>query len=205
MAESDITELPEFYQYNEKDGRRVDSGFETIQDFNLSWILRCAEDNYQKTNLKLYEYAKFTVFFLIHGFNKDGDEFALEKEMSPGFKITRVKTRRQLGYIDIIAEITTEENSVSKKYVLSIENKWYTLIKDGQLEEYKKVIEKEYNSEVTIINLCIFCDHEKLSENQKQLCRDNNYKFLAISDIQAKMKNGKTNNALFDEYWFNFV
>ncbi|MBK8330146.1 MAG: PD-(D/E)XK nuclease family protein [Bacteroidetes bacterium] len=197
-------ELPEFYKYTEEDGRKVDCGFEAIQDFNLRWILQCAEDRYQITNRILYEYANLTAFFLIHGFNQEDGQYSLNRILSEDFKISHVKTRRQFNGIDLIAEVNVLENSLSKKYVLNIENKWYTKIPDGQLEYYRNEIEKEYNSDETIINLCIFCDHENLDEVQKQRCQNNNYKFLAISDIQELMKNGKTNNALFDEYWFRF-
>ena len=199
-------QLPEFYQYKNEDGWKVDSGFETIQDFNLSWILRCADDKYKRVNLQLHKYAKRIVFLLIHGINKDGNEYILNKVMRDEFKVTKVRIKRQFHRIDLVAEINTEEDSITEKYVLSIENKWYQPIKEGQLEGYKKVLEEEIDCrENKIINLCIFCDEK--DENQKQRCRDNQYKFLTIGDIHiiAKMEEeGKTGNALFDEYWFNF-
>lgn len=202
MRKSENSGLPLFFNYEEY---KVDAGYEFIQDFYLSWILRCADEKYKMINPKLHEYAKLTVFSLIYGFNNN-DGYTVDKEMSDDFRVTNVKTKRQWERIDLIAELVVEENTLVKKYVLSIENKWYTYIGRDQLEKSRISIEKKYIN-FEIICLVIFCDNEMLKKDpsQKQKCKDNGYKFLSIGDIRqiTKMEIGEvTNNALFDEYWF---
>jgi hypothetical protein len=154
----------------------------------------------------LHEYSSCAVFLLINVYNK-GDDYVLDKEITDDFLVISVKTKRQKGNIDLIVIIDVEENKAFKTYVFNLENKWYSTLKNGQLENYKKFIENEFSSN-EIINLFITCDNcrGRNYENEKWMCRDNQYKFLIISHIHiiAKMKEGgPTGNALFDEYWFN--
>ena len=44
--------LPKFFNYDEEG--RTDNGYETIQDFFLSWTLRCSNLKYQKDNYLLH-------------------------------------------------------------------------------------------------------------------------------------------------------
>jgi len=213
MSNPEISRLPKFFNYK---GEDTDNGYETIQDFYLSWMLRCADDKYKILNSKIHEYAKRTVFLLFYGQNnKDNNRFEIDNKyeidsiMDNEFRVLKVETWRQWKSIDLIAEIDIEVNNNLEKYVFNIENKWYTRIGNSQLETYKKIIEDEYRSKNnTIINFVIFCDDEILykDSNQIQKCKDNGYKFLTIGDVimLSKMKEkGVTGNALFDEYWFN--
>ena len=59
--------LPIFFNYDEEG--RVDSGYENLQDFFLSWTLRCSNDTYKNVNHKLNNYARKIVFALIYGEN----------------------------------------------------------------------------------------------------------------------------------------
>jgi len=201
MRKSENSGLPLFFNYQEFP---VDAGYEFIQDFHLSWIIRCADDKFKMINSLLHEYAKRTVFSLINGFNNEVG-FIIDKEMSNDFRISNIKTKRQWERIDLIAELEVEENSLSKKYVLNIENKWYTKISRDQLAIAKMKVERVYGN-CEIINLVIFCDDYIIkNSNQKQLCKNSGYKYLTIEDIKdlTKMKKGEvTNNFLFDEYWF---
>ena len=206
MNDTEKLELPAFFNYKEEG---TDDGYESIQDFFLSWTLRCADEKYRGQNSVLHEIGKQTVFFLMHGDNKNDSGYILEQKMSPDFRVTNVKTRRQLKKIDLIAEMEIEENSIKKKYVFNIEDKWYSSIRDGQLEYSKDTIITEYgNKGYEIINLVIFCDEEIIERDstQKLRCKTNGYKCLTIGDISeyTELKaRGKTGNALFDEYWFN--
>lgn len=197
--------LPEFYYYEKDKKYATDNGYETLQDFNLSWLFKCAEDKFKDVNQKLNEYAKLTVFLLIYGSNNEAGEYTLDIEMNNAFKVVKVETRRQWNRIDLIADVEIENKSVPEKYVLNIENKSYTKIRNGQLENYRKHIETEYGGKRKIVNLCIFCDSELIDESQKKICKDNQYKILTIPNIKdlAKMYT-ETNNALFDEYWFRY-
>ena len=206
MEKSQNTDLPPFFNYKEENS---DNGYETIQDFYLSWLLRCADIKCKNENLLLHKYSNNAVFALIYGKN-DNEKGAYKLSSNPteNFKVTKVKTIRQLNQIDLIAEIEVEENSQKKQYVLNIENKWYSSIRNGQLEKANDFTKRKYDSkEFEIINLIVFCDYEKLDESTRKHCKDTNYKVVTIPDIKeiAKMDEmGKTGNALFDEYWFKF-
>lgn len=124
--------LPKFNNYMEEGP--CDNGYETIQDFFLSWTLRCSPDIYKDADSKVQEYARRIVYALIFGHNHD-DLYSIDGQIPEAFHIIQVTTKRQLNSIDLLAEVTTNENGVEKKYVLNIENKWYSGLKHGQLKK----------------------------------------------------------------------
>jgi hypothetical protein len=206
MNKPSISGLPLFFNYKEEG--EIDLGYENLQDFFLSWTLRCADYEYKKINPILHEYARKIVFALIYG-NNIGTEYKLDKAIENDFTIKKISTKRQFKRVDLVAEIEIEENSIMKNYVLNIENKWYTKISEGQLEKSKVAIRNEYNQNHVIIDFVIFCDEDIITNDsvEEQKCIKNGYKYLSISDLKwhAHMdKNNLTHNALFDEYWFNF-
>ena len=200
-----MTSLPKFDNYKEE-GKR-DSGYETLQDFFLSWTIRCSPEHYKSSNPKVQEYARRIVYALIIGNNKS-DEYSIEKgllEIPDNFRIKHVQTRRQLGNIDLIAEVTTMKDGFSEKYLLNIENKWYSGLKTGQLERYKSFVEEHYRG-WEIVNLFITCDDcRKNYKQEKEECTLHSYKYLTIGDLASisNLEEGRTENALFDEYWFD--
>ena len=203
MSKSEISGLPPFFSKEEG----TEAGHETVQDFYLSWILRCADVKYKEQN-PIYEYARKTVFLLIHGVNNDNG-FVFNKEIGTDDHVTNVKTRRQWKNIDLIAEIDTIENSEPKKYVLNIEDKWYAPISVNQLINYDKIVKDFYsNKGFDIRNLVVFCDEDGGYDDSVQIqrCIDNNYQWLCIGDIQVETKMrgaDKTGNLMFDEFWFS--
>lgn len=202
MSKSEISGLPPFF--NREEGTNA---CEALQDFYLSWILRCSDIEY-KDQKPLYDYARKAAFLLIHGHNTDKG-FEFNKIIGTDDHVTNVRTRRQWNKIDLIAEIETIENSEPKKYVLNIENKMYGKINENQLKNYDKKIKDFYaNKGFEIRNLVVFCDDENGSgindPIQKQRCYDSNYKWLSLGDIQdeTEMRDGaKTGNYMFDEFW----
>lgn len=203
---SQIQSLPKFFNYREEG---PDSGYETIQDFYLSWMLRCSEDKYHDINPKLHQYARIAVFMLIYGYNAS-DGYILGDGVSDDFRIKRVITRRQFKRIDLVAEIEIELKSSHQKFVLNIENKWYTKVRDSQLKSSREEIEKEYSGKgFEIMNFVIFLDNCIIARSplQKELADKNNYKLLTIGDIQrvtGMSQNGETGNYMFDEFWLYF-
>lgn len=193
-----MKKLPHFFNYKEE---RADHGYETMQDFFLSWTIRCSNESYKNTNPILYEYARRIVFGLIYGENENGN-YILKKEINNDFKVTSVKTKRQYKNIDLLVAL---EISFSEKVLLNIENKWYSKLDPNQLEKYNNFVKNEYPSS-KISNLYITCDDcRKNYEEEKKNCITNNYKFLTIEHlfrIAGMDTGGKTTNYLFDEYWF---
>jgi len=212
MAKYEISTLPKFFKDQTHYLVDPDSGYEALQDFFLRWTIHCAEDKYRFSNPKLHIYSKRILFALIYGQNQK-DDFVLTEDQGD-FKVINIKTLRQLSDIDLIILIEFEKNNQIEKYVLNIENKWYSNLGKDQFTKYKEFIEnhdfskyiKDFKSP-KIKNLFITCDDERrYYDAEKNLCRANNYFFLVISDLQ-KVANicidGPTGNALFDEFWFN--
>jgi hypothetical protein len=198
--------LPPFFNHKEENS---DNGYEAIQDFFLSWTLRCSQHEFSKYNDGLlYEYARKVIFQLIFGEN-NGPEylFRLREHMDDSFVVNKVRTWRQWERVDLIAEIDIEFKGKKETVVLNIENKWYTDLGNNQLERSIESTEHYYqNKNVRIENCVIPCDDEKLS-SYRETCRVNNFKLVSISELQevCGMLDGKpTGNDLFDEYWFHF-
>jgi hypothetical protein len=204
MKELIESTLPPFYNYEEE---KTDSGYETMQDFMLSWTLRCSIEKYSGVNEKLQEYSKRILIALIFGSN-DANWNYICYRYEQVINIISVKTKRQWNLIDLLVEVEVEIDGQKLLYILNIENKWYSSIREGQLEKSKKHIEKHYaNSNYQVINLIIFCDYVKLKKETLIFCKEAEYKIVVIEDLfELAQMNNKclTNNYLFDEYWFRF-
>ena len=200
--------IPSFFDYDPEDDARTDIGYETLQDFFLSWTIRCSEIKYKNINPTLHEYARRSIIGLIYGYNNDKDEFVIDEQINNSFQVVSANTYRQWKNIDILVEIEITYNNKAVFFVFNIENKWYSSLRNGQLEKYKKIVEKYYRDKnYEIINLFITLDDCRENyEEEKRICRDHKFKFLTVFDIKSSMKLDKeTGNALFDEYWFNFL
>ncbi len=193
MSDNFSLELPSFFK--SKDENKLDLGYENLQDFFLSWTLRCAEENYNSVNPILQDYAKKILFKLIFD-NPNANYFVKE-----------VKAWRQVNQIDLLLEVyLLDNNNISHNYVLNIENKWYTNISDTQLIKYSEYIKSEYsNSDFIVKNIVIFCDSEKLKDGSNiQKAMISNYSITTVEDLKDVIGKLKTENHLFDEYWFKF-
>jgi len=138
---------------------------------------------------------------IVYDLNKDVD--------IDSFKVISVKTYRQTGQVDLIAEIEFEYKNNHRKVILNIENKYYTTTSKDQLEKSKNGINTFFKSypDEDRINLLIYCDHLNITREIVNLCVNQNYKLLTIPHIQDFMGiDGKhlTGNYLFDEYWFHY-
>lgn len=193
MSDNFSLELPSFFK--SKDENKLDLGYENLQDFFLSWTLRCAEENYKSVNQILHDYAKKILFKLIFD-NPNVNYFVKE-----------VKAWRQVNQIDLLLEVyLLDNNNIPQNYVLNIENKWYTNISDTQLVKYSEYIESEYKERDFVVkNIVIFCDSEKLKDGSNlQKAMISNYSVTTVEDLKEVIGEVKTDNYLFDEYWFKF-
>ena len=193
MSDNFSLELPSFFK--SKDENKLDLGYENLQDFFLSWTLRCAEENYNSVNPILQDYAKKILFKLIFD-NPNANYFVKE-----------VKAWRQVNQIDLLLEVyLLDNNNISHNYVLNIENKWYTNISDTQLIKYSEYIKSEYsNSDFIVKNIVIFCDSEKLKDGSNiQKAMISNYSITTVEDLKDVIGKLKTENHLFAEYRFKF-
>lgn len=204
---SNIIGLPKFFNY--KEGvKEAEQGYETMQDFFLSWTFRCAAEKVKSADEQIHLYAKKALFCLIYGENNEDYTCFTTSDYGDDFIVNDVRVWRQWKRIDLLVEVDVVRNGVAQKFALNIENKWYTHIKNGQLANAKNALEHYYKEEEpedrAIINLVIFCDecYERNSQNVQE-CIANGYKLLTIGDIADFMDMGgkKTGNTLFDEYW----
>jgi hypothetical protein len=196
--------LPKFSNYKEEG--KVDQGYEALQDFFMSWTLRCSLEKHAEDNLLLNEYAKKILFALLFG-NNQNNEFKVTFSDFDKFKVIDINTKRQFKRIDLLAEINVEYFGKTKKYILNIENKWYSNLGYGQLANYKKEIEEHYDSEEhSIVNVVIYTDEEKIKKDSNILkeCQINAYKLTNIDELKGIIEvyeKGETGNYLFDEFW----
>ncbi|KAF2519227.1 hypothetical protein E0W68_05495 [Flavobacterium salilacus subsp. salilacus] len=205
-----MNNLPTFFNYTEEGP--TDNGYETIQDFFLSWTLRCSKDKYKEGNGLLNSYAKRVLYSLLYGNNsKDIEDNIYKVDFDNGFedfKVIEVKTKRQYKGVDLLVEVEVLLNNKREKYILNIENKWYTNVSDYQLTKNINSISnyKNFNlEEIQLINIVIFCDGAIYGRNV-HICRNNNYRFTNIDELKvlAGMYDlGKTGNELFDTYWID--
>jgi hypothetical protein len=199
-----MTLLPKFNNYKEEGP--CDDGYETIQDFFLSWTLRCSPDDYLNDNSKVQEYARRIIYILIFGHNK-GESYSIDAPIPDNFRVKEVKTKRQLCNIDLIAEVIATDNGIERKYILNMENKWYSSLRSEQLKKYNDFVVNRFQG-WNIVNLFITCDDcRRCYDEEKEVCKLNNYKWLTIEclfSISNMENDGQTGNSLFDEYWFRF-
>ncbi len=193
MSDNFSLELPSFFK--SKDENKLDLGYENLQDFFLSWTLRCAEENFKLVNPTLQDYAKKILFKLIFD------------NPNANYSVKEVKAWRQVNQIDLLLEVyLLDNNDIPHNYVLNIENKWYTNISDTQLIKYSEYIESEFsNTDFIVKNIVIFCDSEKLKDvSNLQKAMISNYSVITVEDLKEVIGKLKTENYLFDEYWFKF-
>jgi len=205
MKEKPNARLASFFNYNKEENPFfTDIGYETLQDFFLSWTFRCAESKYNEVNDLVHKYASRAIFALIFGVNNEKGEYVVEEQMPNSFIVEKVNVFRQWNNIDLLVDIDVQNGSESKKYILNIENKFYSNLRDVQLKAYRKAVYDFYQSqECEIVNLFIAFD--TIKEGAKVICRQNGYKFLTCYDIEVYMKIDKeTGNDLFDEFWIYF-
>lgn len=199
------TTLPSFFKdWNEEDEDKMHSDkCEEVIDFFISWTLRCAEEKYKDISPSVNDYAKKVLSKLLFD-----DETSLDNK-----NISSVQVWRQWKYIDLISEIEIG----NQKYLLAFENKMYSPVDLGQLKSmYDKV--KEYHDEKDFPNAnrkyvllrpdykCNNKDKIVLNELKKEIVETEYKKFIYtnIEEIRDKIDISKTDNALFDEFWFNW-
>lgn len=205
-------ERPDFFHYPKK--HSTDYGFETLQDFMLSWTFRWSEKKYEIVDSKIYNYSRKIIYGLIFGKKPegyvDGKNLILSENIPEDFEVEKVEVHRQWKQIDLIAEITVLLNNVRSQHVLNIENKWYTKISNGQLNRAAQNIIDQYSHQWNIRNYVIYCDNCNLTENLSKQCDQDGFILISVEDLQdiAGMKSKRaslTSSDLFNEYWLKHL
>ncbi len=189
--------VPVFFNYREEG---TDNGYESIQDFFLSWTLRCGIEQVKNDNELLHKYSKQILLNLL---------FAKDEPVSDvgNYLIKSVRTRRQYhGTIDLFVMVELEYKNVPKVYYLNIENKWYTSTSPNQLKSNWTKACQGIDDVESIIHLIIFADDTEKNKISPALhAQFPALKMLSIDKIFSMAipdKKQLTGNCLFDEYWF---
>jgi len=186
-------EFPSFFNDSEKNPH---SKFELLVDFWLSWTFRCSVESVKCLNEKMYNISrKILSFFLT---NREDLNFLENKT------VKSVYCNKYYKDIDLLVEVILDDSE--KKYVLIFENKVFSQLKEWQLDKYKNIIETIYKDTDCNINYIFFRALGEFFENDLEYCKKSNFIPVLITDIQENIiKNfDKTNNDLFDEFWFNW-
>lgn len=194
--------LPVFLNYNSED-KRKDSGYEAIQDFFLSWTIRCAAEKFATENPIVHKYAKKILTKLIFEKSLNDLGFLFDPTLLNKLSFTKIKTQRQHSSIDLIVEIEYSYEGEPKAVLLSIENKWYTQTSVDQLSRYSNTVVKDFSSRFSHIEkILVFCDISLITSHQKEIAAQHTYKIFHIGELFDRLKEAKTGNDLFDSYWF---
>jgi hypothetical protein len=193
--------LPSFFNYKEEG---TDNGYESLQDFFISWTIRCSVENLKSENPNLQYYSKKILFALIYS-NLEDNKLIIEDSLFNTFEVLNVNTKRQIGLIDLVADVEFIYNGNIERCVLNIENKWYSNIRNQQLEKSANFIRQNYKCK--IVDIVLFCDDVKISNQVISHCKEIGYKYLTVPDLQEYSGitfENPSKNDLFDEYWLNF-
>ena len=187
------SKMPHFFFDDENS-----DGIEALNDYFLSWTIRCAVD-YEHENKKVQEYSKKILTFLIFGENSN-----------EVVEYISVNTVKQVKSIDLIAEIKLKKSGKLEKYVLLFENKQYTNIHSNQLNRYKSFIDSYYsdknNNKTDYKRKYIFITGlDQVPESDKEQCEKANFEYYTFMELREKFGDvEETGNYLFDEFWFRY-
>ena len=194
--------LPSFW----KDDSESDK-LEEVIDFFLSWTLRCAESKYKEVNDQLHIYSKKVLSYFLFGNYEELD-----------YKnIVRVSTEKQWKHIDLWVEIEIENG---EKYVLVIEDKYYSIVTNDQLLKYRKIAEnycsvkkKDFKIKFAVVrpdwakrdggeDFVEESNHILIDDVEIDI--DRQYRYIVIDDIHGYFieNHSETTNDIFNEMWF---
>lgn len=181
-----------------QDSSRSNHGYETMLDYQISWLLRLAKE--EKDDW-LHKVARNVLLKMI------------EKEKDSNVKINRVEVWKQWERIDLTAEIELEVNNLTERHLVVIEDKAYTLIHNEQLKRYTETVNahyrnngrNSYNKHFWVISF--FDREEECFKSLQKQCDDYKeakWKLLSFYDVIG-WKEGEpfpdTKCDLFDEFW----
>jgi len=201
-----MNKLPDFLNYVEEG--KVDKGHEALQDFFLSWILRCSQSRYSKDNYLVNYYSKRLVYLLIYGQNIDKRLTVNDDSSFDTFEVLSVKTKRQYGNIDLIAEVQINNGGIIENCLLNIENKVYHKISEHQLPNSLEIVKNNPEwDDFKLVNLVIYTDGCIINKypDQLDLCLKHGFKYLSLEGDFAEFANfqelGLTGDQMFDRYF----
>lgn len=173
---------------------------EPIMDYVLSWCLRCTNYQYVKDFQPILH--KYCMYMLCKLIGKLQDINNIE--------IDDVTVWRQERQIDLWVEIELHVEDRKEKHAILIENKYFTLLRENQLEDYKPIFDNYYGnkSEYQKHYVLITCLYENNSKyNILKKAAENNgfdiYHLLSLTDGSLGYKESESDiyNEIFLRDW----
>ena len=189
---SNLKELPKLMvDDSEKDGPA-----EAVMDYVLSWSLRRADVNCIKLEPekpKLYNYCRLILAKF------------LEINLDDSVVFENVKVWKQECYIDLWVEVQVN----GKNHAILIEDKYYSPLRAGQLEGYKKDFDEYYNSQSEdyskhyVLFTCIDREDPKFAiYNEAKKLRFNIFSFYELLGKECDYEYSESE--IFNEFWFRW-
>lgn len=154
---------------------------ELSQDGFFTWLIQWANEEYIQINSELNETAK--------------DFIRLLMKESNNFKINKVNAKRQWEHIDICVEI-------NDNHVIIIEDKTNTREHSNQLNRYREIVEKAYESKNYISHyIYLKTGNEDLSSMKK--IEEKGYSVISRKSILEVLNKRVVQNDIFIEFTEN--
>lgn len=185
-------------------------GFEALLDFQLSWNCRIAFNGHE--NKKLEDQCKHILNVLVNPDFNIGD-----RPIDPIY----LCVYKQVSDTDLVIELRARKDNGEEKYIILVEDKAFTSLKEKQILYYPFVIKGIYDNNPDWVGytflqrvVTLQCDEvERIKSFIKQKTKEyeakNNIKleweWRVLCDDDLLLKKGdtfiKTGNSLFDEFW----
>lgn len=181
------------------DSTEGDGKAEIVMDYVMSYSLRMATNAHFKKDSKLCQYCRYMLGKLI------------DVKITNKTNVRSVKVWKEWRYIDLCVEVVIVEGEKEQKYALLVENKYYTLLHDNQLNKYKEIFDEYYDAkEWNRVYKMVTC-HEKEDIEKYygiELAKEpefvplNFYDLLPEEYLQKDKKTYKdTESDIFNEFW----
>ena len=173
-----------------------DGHVETIMDYVLSWCFRCTNYRYVKEHQPiLYRYCMYMLFKL------------LGKELDLNYTVVdRISVKKQQQKIDLWVEVDLKRNNKIEEHAILIENKYYSPIRDHQLETYKPIFDEFYADKPNVhlhyaAITCLYHEDTHYSTFARK-AKENGFKDYFIYDLFDESLNGQESESeIFNEFF----
>ena len=177
-----------------QDSSLGNQGTEALLNFQMSWLMRLSEEG-KCNNSKLAMISRKAVFKLLRMAENDN------------IRIKKVEVWKEWRHIDVLAEVTIQEEGIGKnevKHIVAIENKVYTRLKENQLNKNSSaVLDYYHNTNKNLIHFWLINANEETFDEFEEHCRyaDEDWKQLWFYDVIGGKIDQPIGNDLFDEFW----
>jgi len=182
-----------------KDDTEADGKAEIVMDYVMSYSLRLAANKYFKKDSKLSQYCRHMLGALL-GITITDDT-----------NVVSINVWKEWRCIDLCVEVIIQDGDNELKYALLIENKYYTLLHDNQLNRYKEIFDEYYDTKEWNRAYRMVTCHEKENIEKyygKELAESPEFKALSFYDLLPEKYWHKdtgtyeeTESDIFNEFW----